>query len=246
MKTYQTDYGVLKIGTKEELFQEALDIALEHFKGIERENVSWALTGGSTPKDFYRWVVDNEKLPVEVLDRVYWTTSDERTVPIDSEENNFGNADRMMLTPLETLTDCKISWPTELEPKVAVEDYAKTWSEITDDFDTIYDVCFVGMGDDCHTLSLFPGSALIADPVDEPFAAIEVPGKGWRLTLTLAGLAKCGKVVLTTLGAGKADALKSVLQGDFDPLNKPSQSLKVVADRAVWLVDEAAAEKLDL
>lgn len=246
MKTYKTEYGQLVVGSKEALFQKALDLALEHFRGIERENVSWALTGGSTPKDFYQWVVEKEKLPVEILDRVLWTTSDERMVPLASEENNFGNADRLMLTPLEALTDTKISWPTELEPKVAAADYAKTWSEVTTDFGTIYDVCFVGMGDDCHTLSLFPGSELIERPVSEPFAAIEVPGKGWRLTLTPAGLAQCGKVVLMTLGAGKADALKAVLEGGYEPLKKPSQILKTVADRAYWLVDDAAAAKLSL
>lgn len=246
MKTYKTEYGTLLVGEKEELLQAALDLALERFGSIERENVSWALTGGSTPKDFYRWVVENEKLPVEVLDRVYWTTSDERMVPLASDDNNFGNADRLMLTPLETLTDTKITWPTELEPRAAALDYAKTWSEITVDFGTVYDVCFVGMGDDCHTLSLFPGSPLIAQPAPEPFAAVEVPGKGWRLTLTPAGLAQCGRVVLMTLGAGKADALKAVLQGDYDPLSKPSQILRTVADRSYWLVDTAAAAKLAL
>lgn len=245
MKSYDTEYGTLKVGTKEELLQEALDIACEHFAKQEKEHVSWALTGGSTPKDFYKWVVANEKLPVEIMDRILWTTSDERMVPLDSDENNFGNADRLMLSPLEVIDDSKFPWPTELEPNAAAETYSKYWDEAAGKGET-YDVCFVGMGDDCHTLSLFPGSPLISTPVEQNFAAVEVPGKGMRLTLTPAGLEKCGKVVLMTLGAGKADALKSVLQGDFDPLNKPSQSLKAVADKAVWLVDEAAAAKLDL
>ncbi len=245
MKSCETEYGILKIGSKEELFQEALSLALEHFASLEREAVSWALTGGSTPKDFYRWVVAGERLPVEVLDRVYWTTSDERMVGLESEESNFGNADRLMLSPLEAIDDCKFPWPTELEPTVAVEAYREKWETALYP-DATYDICFVGMGDDCHTLSLFPGSPLVSDPVDSNFAAVEVPGKGWRLTLTPAGLAKCGKVALMTLGAGKAEALRSVLQGDFDPVSKPSQSLKAVADRAVWLVDEAAAAKLEL
>ncbi|MDQ8202386.1 6-phosphogluconolactonase [Pelagicoccus sp. SDUM812003] len=245
MNTYQTEYGTVKVGPKDELFQEALALACEHFESLEKEYVSWALTGGSTPKDFYKWVVENECLPVETLDRVLWTTSDERTVPLESEENNFGNADRLMLRPLETIEDSKFPWPTELEPHAAAEAYSKKWDKAMGK-DATYDVCFVGMGDDCHTLSLFPGSPLISNPVVANFAAVEVPGKGWRLTLTPYGLAKCGTVVLMTLGAGKADALKAVLQGDYDPVNKPSQSLKAVADRAYWLVDEAAAAKLDL
>lgn len=245
MKSYETEYGTLKIGSKEELLQEALDLACSHFETLEKEHVSWALTGGSTPKDFYKWIVANEALPVDVMDRVVWTTSDERMVPVESEENNFGNADRLMLAPLEVIDDSKCPWPTELEPKAAVEAYSKSWDAAVGKGEA-YDVCFVGMGDDCHTLSLFPGSPLVSAPVEERFAAVDVPGKGWRLTLTPAGLEKCGRVVLMTLGAGKAKALKDVLQGDYDPVNKPSQSLKAVADRAFWLVDEAAAAELDL
>lgn len=244
MQTYETEYGTLKVGPKEELLLEALSLACEHFESIDREHVSWALTGGSTPKDFYRWIVETEQLPVEIMDRVLWTTSDERMVPLESEENNFGNADRLMLAPLETIDDSKFPWPTELEPSAAIEAYTQKWNAATGE-GTAYDVCFVGMGDDCHTLSLFPGSPLLSDPVDANFAAVEAPGKGVRLTLTLAGLEKCGLVVLMTLGAGKADALKSVLQGDFDPVNKPAQCLKAVAEKAYWLVDEAAAAQLD-
>ncbi|MBC2605842.1 6-phosphogluconolactonase [Pelagicoccus albus] len=245
MNTYQTEYGTLKVGPKDELLQEALSLAFEHFETLEKEHVSWALTGGSTPKDFYKWIVENERLPVEVMDRVLWTTSDERTVPLESDDNNFGNADRLMLQPLEVIDDAKFPWPTELEPEAAIEAYTKTWNAAAGE-GAAYDVCFVGMGDDCHTLSLFPGSPLVSNPVEANFAAVDVPGKGMRLTLSLAGLEKCGLVVLMTLGAGKADALKSVLQGDYDPVNKPSQNLKAVADKAFWLVDEEAAAKLDL
>lgn len=245
MKTYETEYGTLKVGSKAELLQEALDIALDHFRASGKNRYSLALTGGSTPKDFYKWVVAENKLPADLRDGILWTTSDERTVPLESDENNFGNADRLMLTPLSVAGENKFAWPTELEPHAAVAAYAEKWKAVASP-NTAYDVCFVGMGDDCHTLSLFPGSSLISNPVNTDFAVVEVPGKGWRLTLTPAGLAKCGKIVLMTLGAGKAKALKAVLQGDFDPLNKPSQNLKAVANKAFWLVDDAAAAELKL
>ncbi len=244
MKTYKIEYGTLKVGTKAELLQEALTIALDYFRASGKSRYSFALTGGSTPKDFYRWVVAEDKLPADLRDGIVWTTSDERTVPLESEDNNFGNADRLMLAPLGIADANKFAWPTELEPQVAVERYAERWKNEVSPHST-YDVCFVGMGDDCHTLSLFPGSPLLADPAASDFAAVEVPHKGWRLTLTPAGLAKCGRVVLMTLGAGKAAALKAVLQGDYDPVNKPSQSLRAVAKKTVWLVDDAAAAALN-
>ena len=245
MKSYETDYGLLKVGQKEELLQEALDQALSQVRGSRKDRCSLALTGGSTPKDFYRWVVENQKLEPELLERIVWTTSDERMVPQSSEDSNFGNADRLMLDPLGVASDRKFPWPTELAPQEAALAYAERWTSQMSP-ECAYDVCFIGMGDDCHTLSLFPGSPLIANPVAKGFAAVEVPGKGWRLTLTLAGLARCGKVVLSTLGAGKASALKSVLEGEYDPLNKPSQNLRAIASQAIWLVDDAAASELNL
>lgn len=245
MKSYDTEYGTLKVGKKSELFQEALDQALRQFGQSEEERYSWALTGGSTPKDFYKWLVKNEKLPVKTVKRIVWTTSDERMAPLESEENNFGNADRFLLSPLGVPNENKVAWPTALDPHAAAAAHQERWKAVRPSA-LVYDVCFVGMGDDCHTLSLFPGSPLIQVPAQSNFAAVEVPGKGWRLTLTPIGLGKCGKVVLMTMGKGKAEALKAVLQGDYDPLKKPSQNLKAVADRAVWLVDDAAASQLEL
>ena len=107
-----------------------------------------------------------------------------------------------------------------------------------------YDVCFLGMGDDCHTASLFPGTPLLADDGGLSFGGQEVPGKGWRLTITPTGLRQCGLIVVMTLGAGKAEALHRVMRGPYDPNNVPSQILKSWADRVVWLVDEAAAARL--
>jgi 6-phosphogluconolactonase len=91
---------------------------------------------------------------------------------------------------------------------------------------------------------LFPGTPLLRDDGGLLFGAQEVPGKGWRLTITPTGLRACGLVVVMALGAGKAEALQRVLRGPSDPINVPSQILKTCAERVVWLVDEAAAARL--
>ena len=100
------------------------------------------------------------------------------------------------------------------------------------------------MGDDAHTASLFPGTPLLRNEGGELFAAQEVPGKGWRLTITPAGLRACGQIVVLALGANKAPALARVLHGPDDVLNTPSQILKTCADRVLWLVDEPAAAEV--
>ena len=243
--SYATDYGTLKIGSQEELFVEGLRLAREQLESVDSEHPSWALTGGSTPKAFYRWVIKTKGLSPLEASRILWTTSDERKSSLESSDSNFGNAARMMLDKLRVPEGQRLPWPGEGDAIEGASKYWKVWRESVSR-DWGYDVCFVGMGDDCHTLSLFPGSELLRNEVDAPFAAVDVPSKGWRLTLTPKGLESCGLVVLMTLGRGKAAALKSVLQGDFDPTNKPAQILKRVADRSIWLVDEAAASQLQL
>ena len=120
-----------------------------------------------------------------------------------------------------------------------------------------YDVCMLGLGDDAHTASFFPGSPLLADATDpaadvlpareaeEWFAAIATADKGWRLTVTPAGLRACGLVVVMTFGAAKAPALRRVFHGAYEPTTTPAQILRACAARVVWLVDPAAAAGLE-
>ncbi len=239
-----TSYGRLCVGTRDELFGRAASLATEQFAATPGPaRFTWALTGGSTPGEWYRWVVQSKALPAELLGRTLFTVSDERYVPLSSDQSNLGNAQRQLLEPLNVPAALHRPWPTDLPPAEAAQAYARSWAG---EFGPAraYDLCFAGMGDDAHTLSLFPGSPLLARPSSRLFEAIEVPGKGWRLTLTTAGLAACGRIVVMTLGAGKAPALERVFKGTYDPLNAPSQILRDCADRVYWLVDTAAASRL--
>ena len=100
------------------------------------------------------------------------------------------------------------------------------------------------MGDDGHTASIFPGSPLLKKGEHRLFAAIEVPGKGWRLTITPAGLRGCGLIVVMALGLPKAAMLKRVQAGPYDPAKTPVQILRECRDRVVWLVDSAAVSRM--
>jgi 6-phosphogluconolactonase len=243
MTETSTPYGQLLVGPKEDLFATAVSLAVRQAAQVKRPRFSWALTGGSTPAEWYRWCVSKAAIPQDVLARADFTVSDERCVPLGSDQSNFGNADRQLLTPLGVSAAQRFPWPVGMPPVEAAATYEAAWFSARSR-GSAYDVCFLGMGDDAHTASVFPGSALLREPVKSTFTALEVPGKGWRLTITPEGLAACGLIVVTTLGAGKAEALARIMKGPYDPLNTPSQLLKASADRVVWLVDEAAAGKL--
>lgn len=242
MTEQSTPYGRLVVGTKEEIFAQAVSLAVAQSKK-SNGRFSWALTGGNTPQEWYRWCVATKAIPGEVLAQADFTVSDERYVPLESDQSNFGHADRQLFVPLGLSVTQKIPWPVEKTPVEAAASYTGLWAARYG-ADATYDVCFLGMGDDAHTASVFPGSPLLKEPTTNLFTALDVPGKGWRLTITPAGLAQCKLIVISTLGGGKAKALAQIMKGPYDPVSTPSQLLKRCADRVVWLVDEAAAGAL--
>lgn len=243
MKKSNTEYGTLCIGSKEEIFDEAVALAEARLRENEETELTWALTGGSTPAEFYRYCAASKKIGVDLAKATSWFTSDERMVPLDSEESNFGNAARLLLDPLEIPDERRFPWPVDREPPEAAALFNSIWLSRFSEF-RCFDLCFLGMGDDCHTASIFPGSPLIADPGTSFFTHIDIPGKGPRLTITQHGLAHCGMIVVMVTGEKKALPLSMIFNDLFDPEQRPIQLLKDHADRTVWLVDEQAGAKL--
>jgi len=237
----ETSYGLLRMGKRETIYAYLRELLEE--RAMQAKPFSVGLTGGSTPKAFYEWTAQHGGLSVAVRQLAIWGTSDERMVPLDDPESNFGNADRMLLQSSVVPDSQKIPWPISSTIE-AVEVAARFEAEWTRRFDDIraFDLCFLGMGDDGHTASLFPGSPLLKDSPEERFAAVEVPGKGWRLTITPSGLQACDRIYVAVTGEGKAEMLKSVMSEPSGTY--PIQVLEGVNDRVTWLVDEAAAKHL--
>ncbi|HEY0967036.1 MAG TPA: 6-phosphogluconolactonase [Opitutaceae bacterium] len=243
MTETKTDYGRVIIGTQDELFAQAVALTAAQAAASTARNFTWALTGGSTPAAFYQWCVRTQALPAALRERAHFTVSDERHVLLSSDQSNFGNAERLLLAPLAIPVERRHPWVVAWPVAEAAEAYRKTMLLLAGP-GRAYDVCFLGMGDDCHTASLFPGTPLLRDDGGLLFGGQEIPGKGWRLTITPTGLKACGLIVVMALGAGKADALHRVHRGPFNPIDVPSQLLKGCADRVVWLVDAPAAARL--
>lgn len=243
MTGIKSEYGRIQVGTQAELFAQAVALTTAQAAASPSKRFTWALTGGSTPAAFYQWCVAQRSLPDTLLERTHFTVSDERHVLLTSDQSNFGNAERMLLAPLGIPVERRHPWMVAWPVAEAAEAYRKTMLLLAGP-GRAYDVCFLGMGDDCHTASLFPGTPLLRDDGGLLFGGQEVPGKGWRLTITPTGLRACGLIVVMALGAGKAEALHRVHRGPYNPIDVPSQLLKSCADRVVWLVDAPAAAKL--
>ena len=239
MPSLATSAGTVEILTREESFAE---LARRINALAARGPASVGLSGGSTPKAFYTWVVRAGALTAEALARIDWHVSDERCVPLSSDDSNFGHAARGMLDALGVPAARRFPWPIELPPLEAAAAYEAAWAARTPA--KAFDLCVLGLGDDSHIASLWPKCPLIGRPSGPRFTATEWPGRGWRLTITEAGLAQCASIVVLVGGAAKASALREIACGDFQPALHPGQTLRAFASRVTWLADREAAAQL--
>lgn len=238
MDTKPTPLGRLLIDKKESLF-EWFAQAIEQTAGENEASAPVALSGGSTPKAWFQWAAQQRRLSPKGLRNVMWTTSDERYVSLNDEDSNFGNAARQLLQPLGFSEDKCLPWPVEFEPEPGALTFQSQWANRFGE-NRAFDLCMLGMGDDCHTASLFPGSPLLDSDGGNLFSSVQVPEKGWRYTITPTGLKACKRVVVLLIGSGKKEALESALEEPLDPSVRPIQILSELKERVTFLCDSGA------
>jgi 6-phosphogluconolactonase len=208
-----------------------------------------ALSGGSTPKRMGELLASGEYAP-----RVHWDAlqifwGDERWVPLEDSQSNAGEAIRTFLQQVPIPDENVHPWETDpdLDPEVAAERYARRIRQVSgvEHGMPVFDLIFLGMGDDGHTLSLFPGTAAIRDTNSLTIAHRVEKLDAMRLTFgpSLANVAK--KVVFLAGGAGKADMLHQVLDGEEQIDTLPSQVIRPTQGALLWLIDAKAATGLE-
>lgn len=201
-----------------------------------------ALSGGSTPKRLFDVLVTRgrDALPWDSID-LWW--SDERTVPPEHPDSNYGMARQHLLEPLGLTRVHRLAG--EQDPAVAAASYEQALLSALG-APPVFDLVLLGMGKDGHTMSLFPGSPaltdpdrfVVANPVDSPLAG----GRTTRLTLTPAAIMAARHTRFLITGSDKADALAGVLHGP--PGRFPAQLVTGVDIRC--FVDQAAAMRLEV
>ena len=236
MRDILTPAGTVRILSREEAFAELVR-RMEARAAQGRFSVG--LSGGSTPKAFYAWAAAGHRLSDAVLARADWHVSDERCVPLASDDSNFGHAVRGLLDPLGVPSARRFPWPVDLAPGDAAARYAASRAP-----GEAFDICVLGLGEDAHVASLWPGCPLIGLTEGPLFAATEWPGRGWRLTVTRTGLARSGEILVLVNGASKAQALRAVCEGPCDPVRFPGQLLREIPAKVTWLADAEAAALL--
>lgn len=225
------------------------EFALAHIRAIRNRRPAYlALSGGSTPKMMYEVI----KAP-RFRARIDWPQmqffwGDERWVPIADSESNAGAAVRGFVDDIGLSEEQYHPWPTHLDdPEQAATAYETSIRIVTGSPDDtpVLDLVYLGMGDDGHTASLFPGSDAIHEQ-ERLAVAHHVPKlDATRLTMTPRLLNNAREILFLVTGAGKAGMLSKVLDGPIDVDTTPSQVIRPTHGRLRWFVDEAAASHLE-
>ncbi|MEQ8674304.1 MAG: 6-phosphogluconolactonase [Aggregatilineales bacterium] len=203
-----------------------------------------ALSGGSTPRNLHQLLTREPFLSQVDWSKVYVYWGDERTVPPDAAESNYKMARETLLehVPIPEVQVHRMRG--EIDPEAAATEYGRLIKAHFDPPDTRFDLIFLGMGDDGHTASLFPHTAALNE-VEHRCVANFVPKLDtWRITLTAPVINSAANVVFLVGGASKAEALKAVIEDEYQPETYPSQLIAPEDGQLIWMVDEAAAALL--
>jgi len=215
----------------------------------EKNSFNVALAGGSTPKALYNLLAEDPLLRSQLpWDKIQWFFGDERHVGPDHPESNFRMATEAMFSKApvkpEQVTRIKGEYPDAAQAALEYEKALQSSFKLKPGEMPRFDLLFAGMGNEGHTLSLFPGTkALHADG--------RIVSANWigklcteRVTLTAPAAANAAQIIFMVTGADKAPALKSVLEGPYEPEQLPAQLLLPKYGRLLWLVDTAAGSML--
>ncbi len=210
-----------------------------------RDRFTVALAGGSTPRPLYELLASPE-----FSEQLDWTRTevffgDERCVPPDDVRSNFRMAADALLAHVPLPADRIHRIHGEENPAFAALHYVQ---ELQAAFRCVdaprFDLILLGMGENGHTASLFPGGAALRESVRLVVPQYVESQQEWRITLTLPLLNAAAAVWVLIQGAAKTGVLQRVLEGPFLPEVLPVQGLAPAHGQLVWWLDRAAAAAL--
>ncbi|MDB5162619.1 MAG: 6-phosphogluconolactonase, 6-phosphogluconolactonase [Candidatus Saccharibacteria bacterium] len=231
IRNYKTAEDVAKAAAENAV--EILQIAIN-----TKEDVSWVLAGGTSPMQAYQVIVRDYASAVD-WSKVTVLMGDERMVPMNDKDSNTGTIKGLFDASAEL---SKVKWiipDTTLDIVAAAKDFAR---KIAAGNYGEFDLVWLGVGEDGHTLSLFPGNVAFAEPTDEwvipVYDSPKLPNE--RITLSLKALEYVDELVIFAVGASKQDALKEARLKRLLPISVASDVVETNGGEVRWLYDEAA------
>ena len=204
-----------------------------------------ALSGGATPRGMHALLAARTYATRVDWSRVHVFWSDERCVPPDDPASNYRMARESLLDHVAVPAGNVHRIAGEDDPEAAAAAYERELNRFFHMCGNTFDLVLLGMGDDGHTASLFPATTATREMRKRVVALHVAAVRAWRVTLTPAMINSATEVVFLVGGREKAQMLRRVIEGPYDPDAIPAQAIAPRNGELRWLVDAAAAMELD-
>ncbi len=202
------------------------------------------LSGGSTPKAILQKLVEPKNAARIDREKTFFFFGDERSVPPNHPDSNYGMAMQTALIPLHIPENRIFRMIAETDSEKNAAAYEAVLREKARDAQP--DLIMLGLGEDGHTASLFPGTQALKEE-SRLVVVNEVPQKNThRMTLTYPAIRRAEHVCFFVFGKSKSKIVADVLQGLYQPETYPSQKVGTEERKALWILDREAAQHLSL
>ncbi|ANH82813.1 6-phosphogluconolactonase [Niabella ginsenosidivorans] len=197
-----------------------------------------AFSGGSTPKRLFEILTTPEFSNNIEWKKVFIFWSDERFVPHTSDDSNYKMSKLALLDHIKIPKKNIFATPTKGEPAACAAEYEAAVKTVLGKTAS-FDLTLLGMGDDGHTASLFPGTTILTE-TKRLVKEVWVESKQtWRISFTYTLINKSKEVLLLVGDANKYPVLKKIFAKNAKPVY-PVQGINPQKGRIIWLLDEAA------
>lgn len=207
----------------------------------EKGRFSVVLSGGGSPHKCYELLKEDYYKNQIPWDKVFVFWGDERFVPRTDDRNNAKMAFDVLLNHVPIPEKNIFPIPIASTPRESASEYEKTLRIFFADKDPVFDLIFLGLGENGHTASLFPKTSVI-DKQKLWVSEVYIDElKMYRITLTSPVINMARQIMFLVFGDSKAEIVSSVLTGPYQPRIWPAQLIKPVGGEIKWLLDEGAA-----
>jgi 6-phosphogluconolactonase len=240
------NYNLNIFQTTDELNSAAAEVIIEIAKEaiIARGRFTISLAGGQTPLGLYSLLA---KLPWR--ERIDWVRTfifwgDERYVRFDSDQNNAHQAQSIFLSRIHIPTTNIHPINVNLQPDEAAKDYEKDIRTFFGDDPWRFDLVLLGLGENGHTASLFPGTIVLTEKAEGVRDIYVEEEKMYRITMTAPLINQARQILFLVSGSKKREIVKNILTLPYQPEKFPAQLISPNDGQLHWFVDQAAASML--
>ena len=203
----------------------------------EERDVHIALSGGATPLAVFRQLI--HATTPEAWNHVHLYWGDERCVPVDSSDSNYGNAKRLFIDALgfpEDRVHPIRGWEDPHEEAARYSQYLRERLPLSNGY-PVFDWIWLGLGEDGHTASIFPNQLHLWKS-DEPCAVATHPQHGQkRITLTGGVINKARRVAFLVSGVNKSDVVNEIVMKEGSYLEYPAYYVDPDSGNLEWYLD---------